>query len=556
LRSGGFQDPDRETHGGLEERRVEALFPRNAEEGGERVEMPEAVVEVQGLVRSFPSQGGQIRVLDGVELEVRPGDRVCLVGPNGSGKSTLLRILAGLDRPDGGRVQTTGAGGGPYLVPQESDLFPWLSARDNLLLGRRRSVLTREEYQQRLEKWLRALDLVDHVDRFPAQLSGGQRQQLSILRAFLSGSPVLLMDEPFSRLDAATRGHLQQETLDLWERERPAIVFVTHDLSEAMFMGDRLILMDGGGQARELAMDRSGSRDPWNAGGGSQDPAVQEVLAAFRKPRTAIRFTPARPGRAATLPLAAVFSPLVVLLLWEAAARLGWIDTRFFPGPLQVLATLMGMATSGELWPHLWASTRRLAAGFTLGSVVGVALGLLMGMMPRLRAVVEPVVALTYPIPKIALLPLLLLIFGLGETPRVTILAIGAFYLVLLNTLQGVTEVRQSTHLVSSNLRLRGWDYAVRTLLLGAMPWILTGVRTAAGYCLVLLVAAEFAATESGIGYVVWNSWDLFDIDRMYAGLVVLAVVGALLQALVGALCGAWSRRRGGLGAGGDTMRL
>ncbi len=507
-------------------------------------------------MRSFASQSGQIRVLDGVDLEVRPGDRVCVVGPNGSGKSTLLRILAGLDRHDGGQVRASDAGGGPYLVPQESDLFPWLTARDNLLLGMRRSALSREEYLQRLEKWLLALDLVEHVDRFPAQLSGGQRQQISILRAFLSGSPALLMDEPFSRLDAATRGRLQQETLDLWERERPAIVFVTHDLAEALFLGDRLILMDGRGGVRELPVDRTRPRDPWDPGLGSEDPAVQEVLAAFREPRPANRSTPSRPSRANRPALATFLSPLVVLLLWEVAARLGWIDTRFFPGPLQVLSKLMEMATSGELWPHLAASAWRLAAGFTLGSMAGAALGLAMGMMPRLRAVVEPVVALTYPIPKIAILPLLLLIFGLGEIPRVTILAIGAFYLVLLNTLQGVTEARDGTNLVARNLRLRGWDYAVRTLLLGAMPWILTGVRTAAGYCLVLMVAAEFAATESGIGYVVWNSWDLFDIDRMYAGLVVLAVAGALLQALVGALCRAWSRRRGGVGAGGDTMRL
>jgi len=529
---------------------------RIAAGGGERPGVSEAVLEVSGLVRAFADSGCQVRVLDGVDLEVHPGDRVCVVGPNGSGKSTLLRILAGLDRADEGRVRTTQAGGGPYLVLQESDLFPWLTARDNLLLGMRRSVLSPEDYRQRLEGWLRALDLVDHADRFPAQLSGGQRQQISILRAFLSGSPLLLMDEPFSRLDAATRGRLQQETLGLWERERPAILFVTHDLAEALFLGDRLILMDGRGGARELPLDPSRPRDPWDPGVGGQDPAVREVLAAFREPRAARRSASSPPARRAGPLLAGLLSPLVALVLWELAARLGWIDTRFFPGPWQVLRTLYGMAASGELWPHLAASARRLALGFSLGSLAGGALGLLMGMLPRLRAVVEPVVALTYPIPKIAILPLLLLVFGLGETPRVTILAIGAFYLVLLNTLQGVTETRYSTALVARNLRLCGWDYAVRTLLLGAMPWILTGVRTAAGYCLVLLVAAEFAATESGIGYVVWNSWDLFDIDRMYAGLVVLAVAGALLQALVGALCRAWSRRRGGSGAGGDTLRL
>lgn len=508
--------------------------------------MPDAVVSVRGLERTFP---GGVRALRGVDLEVLPGDLVCVVGPNASGKSTLLRILAGLDRADAGEARVADA----YLVPQESDLFPWLTVRENLLLGQGRSAHPPAEYRARMERWLGELGLGAAAARFPGQLSGGQRQQVSVLRAFLSGAPVLLLDEPFSRLDAGTRARLQQRTLDLWEQERPAILFVTHDLPEAAFMGDRVLLLDPAGGSRELPLSAPRPRDPWNPGLYSEDPVVAEVLTVFRRqapaPTAAGSFQAGRRFSVWTL-----LSPLLVLGLWEVAARSGWLDARFFPGPLEWLAALGALATSGELWRHLAASGATLFAGLAAGSSAGLALGLMMGMSPRVREVVEPVLAMVYPIPKIAILPLLLLIFGIGRTAGVVVVALGAFFLLLLNTMEGVTEVRDATRPVARNLRLRGLDHAWRTLALGAMPWILTGLRTAVGYCVVLLVAAEFYGTGSGVGWLVWNSWQLFDFPNLYAGLLVLAVAGALLQGAVGLLSRAWSARRGGARGGGETV--
>lgn len=511
------------------------------------------VVAVRGLHRSFPSAAGEICVLRGVDLSVEPGEIVGVVGPNGSGKSTLMRLLAGLDTPDAGAIQAPGA----YLVPQESDLFPWLTVRDNLLLGGRRSGLAPPEYRARMEAVLVELGLEDAARRYPGQLSGGQRQQMSVLRGFLAGAPVLLLDEPFSRLDAATRTRLQQRTLTLWERERPAIVFVTHDLAEAVYLADRLILLDGQGGARELPVDRPRPRDPWNPGLYAEDPLVRELVATFHESRPQ-RSEPV-PTRRLRLPRpTALLSPLLVLLLWEVAARQGILDARFFPGPLEWGDATMELARTGELWEHVAASAKRVAAGFALGSAAGVGLGVAMGLLPRLRAALEPVVALTYPLPKNALLPLLLLLFGLGEAPKVAIVALGVFFLVLLNTMKGVTEVRESTEPVARNLRLRGWDLIGRTILLGAMPWILTGMRVAAGYSLVLVTIAEMVAAQSGVGFLVWRSWELFDIPKLYAGLLVLAVLGALLQAAVNGLSAAWSARRGGpsASAAGDTLRL
>lgn len=511
------------------------------------------VVTVQGLGRSFPSAAGEICVLRGVDLTVEAGEIVGVVGPNGAGKSTLLRLLAGLDRPDAGDLEVAGA----YLVSQESDLFPWLTVRDNLMLGRRRSGLPREEYAHRMDALLRELGLEDPARRYPGQLSGGQRQQMSVLRGFLSGAPVLLLDEPFSRLDAATRTRLQQRTLELWERDRPAILFVTHDLAEAVYLADRIVLLDGRGGVRELPVDRPRPRDPWNPGLYAEDPLVRELVATFHASRTQVS-EPLPPRRFRLPAPTALLSPLLVLVLWELAVRQGLVDARFFPGPLEWGEAAAGLARSGELGEHVRASAVRVASGFALGSAAGVSLGIAMGLLPRLRAFLEPVVALTYPLPKNSLLPLMLLLFGLGEAPKVAIVALGVFFLVLLNTMKGVTEVRESTEAVARNLHLRGWDLVVRTVLLGAMPWILTGMRVAAGYSLVLVTIAEMVAADSGVGFLVWRSWELFDIPSLYAGLLVLAVLGALLQAGVNGLSAVWSARRGGpaASAAGDTLRL
>ena len=228
-------------------------------------------------------------------------------------------------------------------------------------------------------------------------------------------------------------------------------------------------------------------------------------------------------------------SPLCALLLWEVAARQAWVNPLFFPPPSAVLAAFAPLLAAGELQAAVRASLVRLVAGLASGGGLGLAMGLAMAVLPRLRKVVEPLVALTYPLPKIALLPLLLVLFGIGEPAKILVLAIGAFFLVLFATLQGVDDVLMRHGVTLRALRLRGWDYYGRALLQGALPSILVGLRTAAGYCLVLLVAAEFAGEKdgSGLGYLIWHSWELFFVESMYVGLVSLAVLGSSLFALL-----------------------
>ena len=194
---------------------------------------------------------GRQEVLREVSLTAGAGDFVCLLGPSGCGKSTLLRLLAGLDRPSGGRIAVGGRPvEGPGLdrgvVFQDYSLFPWLSTGENIVfaLEQARPGLARAEYRAIARDHLRQVRIEAAYDKLPAQLSGGMRQRAAIARVFAIDSPVLLMDEPFGALDAVTRVHLQDLLLGLWQQQQGAktVFFVTHDIDEALFLANTIVV--------------------------------------------------------------------------------------------------------------------------------------------------------------------------------------------------------------------------------------------------------------------------------------------------------------------------
>ncbi|MBM3463272.1 MAG: ATP-binding cassette domain-containing protein [Armatimonadetes bacterium] len=461
-----------------------------------------------------------VPVFEDLSLEIEKGAFVCVMGPNAVGKSSLLRVLAGLQTAQSGEVTCTSSS---RLMFQETDLFPWLTIRENLAIAQPASIYGPDEYWRLAFQYLKEVGLEGRLDTYPHELSGGGRQRAAIVRCFLSGAEVLLLDEPFSHLDPNSRLHLQNVILQLWRETGRTIVLVTHDLHEAVTLGDQVVVMQDVRNTVVVPVARA-ERNVWTAGEGP----TRDILAALHAaPPPSPAETPRRRPRA--LSLAFVASPLLALGLWELASTHGWLDARFFPPPSKVLATVGSLAASGALTADVKASLLRLVLGLLLGGGLGLACGVLMARYPRLRAIAEPLVAITYPLPKIAILPLLLVIFDIGEVSKVVTLAIGAFFLVLLPTMQGVEDVQQRYGDTIRSLRLGGFNLYWRALFLGALSSILTGFRTAAGYCLVLLVAAEFTGTSQGVGRLVWHSWELFDIEAMYAGLLILALAGFLL---------------------------
>jgi NitT/TauT family transport system permease protein len=227
-------------------------------------------------------------------------------------------------------------------------------------------------------------------------------------------------------------------------------------------------------------------------------------------------------------PMLSVISPVVLLLLWEAFARAGVVDTRFFPASTSILATLIQMVGTGELLAHLIITLQRIAIGYLLGAVPGVVVGLAVGLFGPIRSIVQPLVDGTFPIPKIAVLPLFILIFGIGEESKYAIIATAVVYLVLINTAAGVKNIDRIYLDVGKNFHANRLMMFTDVALPGALPLIVTGLRLGMGVALLVIVAAEFVGAKSGIGYLIWTSWQVFQVEKMYVGLVVIALVGFL----------------------------
>lgn len=226
-------------------------------------------------------------------------------------------------------------------------------------------------------------------------------------------------------------------------------------------------------------------------------------------------------------PAAVSFLSVFILLgIWESVCRAGFVSPLFLPAPSDILAALTDMITGGEIGESLIASLYRIITGFAAGSLLGLLVGLVTGTSALADRAMTPLVNILYPIPKIALLPLFILWLGIGELSKVTIIALGVFFPVAMNTYSGVKNVDPLLIKVAVSFNA-GWVYTMRCVVLPyALPMIFAGLRIAAGTALLLLVAAEMIAAEKGIGALILHYGDLMITDRLMAGVIVLSLLG------------------------------
>ncbi len=218
------------------------------------------ILDVQGLSKTFTAPGRPTTLaLDDVSFRVHRRELMCVIGPSGCGKSTLARLVAGLEAPSGGRMLLDGkpiAGPGPDrgMVFQSYTLFPWLTVEKNVMFGLEVGKgASRSEAEEEAQLWLQLVGLTKFASAYPHQLSGGMKQRVAIARALANRPRILLMDEPFGALDAQTRCQMQSYLLQIWKQVDITILFITHDLDEAVYLADRILILDAHpGRVREM----------------------------------------------------------------------------------------------------------------------------------------------------------------------------------------------------------------------------------------------------------------------------------------------------------------
>lgn len=216
------------------------------------------VLDVEHLGKVFETSSGQLEALRDIDLKVRRRELLCVIGASGCGKSTLIRILAGLESPSYGRVkvegrEVEGPGSDRGMVFQGYTLFPWLTVKGNVMFGLELSGKNRREAESEALEWIEMIGLSTFAEAYPYQLSGGMKQRVAIARALANRPPILLMDEPFGALDAQTRAQMQSYLLQIWQKVAVTIVFITHDLDEAVYLADRILVLDAHpGRVKEI----------------------------------------------------------------------------------------------------------------------------------------------------------------------------------------------------------------------------------------------------------------------------------------------------------------
>jgi len=231
--------------------------------------------------------------------------------------------------------------------------------------------------------------------------------------------------------------------------------------------------------------------------------------------------------------LLTISSPIFILILWEFLSRTGLVDARFFPPPTEIVGTFITMGTSGELFEHISISLFRIMAGFLLGVIPAIILGLLMGLYSPLRHFFSPLIMALMPIPTLALLPIILILFGIGEVSKIVTIAGSVFFPVIINTVAGVITIDRIYLDVARNYGANSRQFFFKIALPGALPVMIEGIQMGQAIALLTIVAAEMMGANSGIGYLIWTSYNAFLLKEMYVGLVLISFFGYLFSLIL-----------------------
>ncbi len=222
--------------------------------------------------------------------------------------------------------------------------------------------------------------------------------------------------------------------------------------------------------------------------------------------------------------------PVLFIVTWEMISRLGYLSPLFFPAPSSIVQIAFNLFINGEFQRNLYLTLFRVFSGFVLGAVPGLVIGVSMGWSPKIRQVMDPIISALYPIPKIAILPLIMLVLGIGETSKIVVVSTGSFFLVLINAMAGVRNIDTVFFEVAKNYGAGKLKIFTKIILPGSLPMIFAGLRLALGMSLLLVVAVEFNTANYGLGAMIWLAGETLRTEMLYVGIIVCSLMGIIFN--------------------------
>jgi ABC-type nitrate/sulfonate/bicarbonate transport system ATPase subunit/ABC-type nitrate/sulfonate/bicarbonate transport system permease component len=505
------------------------------------------MLEIRNLTKVFyedpKEQTGELVVLDNVSFSVPRNQFVCLLGPSGCGKTTLLRIVVGLNDADGGEVRVDGAlvkgpGQDRCMVFQNYGLLPWRTVRDNAEFGLEIRGQRLEERRALCQRTIEKVGLAGFERHYPHQISGGMQQRTGLARALAKDPKILLMDEPFAAVDMQTRELLQEELLKIWNTTETTVLFVTHSVEEAVYLGDRVIVMAARpGRIRadvkiDLPRPRYASDVKASPRFGELCGQLRELLRSESEPKKApAKVEPQkrkRPFKLTDHPnLVRVLSVVLTLVLWEWYGR--GVDPIFMSYPTAIVAAVPQMIARGELQRALLLTLQGLSIGFVLAIIFGIVIGLLMGRYRLFDYLLDVQISALYSTPNVALIPLLILWFGLGMKSKIAIVFLAAFFPIIVNTYGGVRNVSRGLVEIAQAEGASEAQIFGKIILPASLPFIMTGIRLAVGRAVVGMVVAEMFTAITGLGGAIVYYSNAFATDKLFVVIILLALLGVAL---------------------------
>jgi len=480
-------------------------------------------------------------VLKNLSFHVNRGEFIAIVGQSGIGKTTLLKLIAGLKKPSSGNISFSADHTRISFVFQTPSLLAWKSVIENVVfpLSLQRKPITKEILKQ-AKTILSLLEIQNKINCYPHELSEGQKQRVSLARALITKPSLILMDEPFASLDAMTRERLQQLLWNIWKKEKITILFVTHSISEATLLAQKIIILDGSPAEIHdcIVIPPKNDNDIFLASS-----SISNTITSVRKK---VLFLWDKKTDEVDVPeksrnISRNISTFTIPILTILGCILGYEVIRsFFSIPSYILPSLEGVFVltiswlrSGTILQYSAQTVTATLGGFFIALPIAVLLGILSAKSTTISKVLTPLLVAFQVIPIIAYAPILIIWFGLDMASKMYTAGLISFFPIYMNTIAGIQSLPSSLRelkILYKTTPLKGF---LRIDLPYAFPHLFSGLQVAITFSLVGAVVGEFMAGNQGLGHLISIARSTFNISGVFVCIIALWIIGISLQLLL-----------------------